>query len=156
MRANRFFIKCSKCIFGGTSVAYLGHVISTDGVAMNLDKVSAVDSCPFPRTLHTLRGFLGLIGYHQKFIAQYGEAARPLTALLKHDAFSWYNLVFQALSRHNKDCFGVNAIFGISFISYNGLLLLGCKSTPEHFQLWAQIIEGRWALAGPRACIPSE
>jgi hypothetical protein len=67
MRAHNLFIKHSKCVFGNTSVAYLGHIISGGGVIMDLVKVTAVVSWPISRSLHTLRGFLGLTGYYRKF-----------------------------------------------------------------------------------------
>jgi hypothetical protein len=89
MRQHRLFIKHSKCTFGSASVSYLGHIISEHGVAMDPDKIAAVDSWPTPRMVHALRGFLGLAGYYQKFIARYGNVARPLTTLLKRDSFRW-------------------------------------------------------------------
>jgi hypothetical protein len=42
LRAHHLHLKRSKCSFGAASVAYLGHVISADGVAMDVDKVAAV------------------------------------------------------------------------------------------------------------------
>jgi hypothetical protein len=56
---------------------------------MDPNKVTAVDSWPTPKTLRALRGFLGLTGYYHKFIARYGDIARPLMALLKRDVFRW-------------------------------------------------------------------
>jgi hypothetical protein len=102
IRRHKLFVKQSKCIFGSTTVSYLGHIISSDGVAMDLNKVTAVDSWPTPKTLRALRGFLGLTGYYRKFIARYGDIARPLMALLKRDVFCWSpkaDMAFQCLKK---------------------------------------------------------
>jgi hypothetical protein len=81
-------------------VAYLGHIISTVGVAMDADKVAAVSAWPQPHSADGLRGFLGLAGYHRKFIRNFSLIAAPLTCLLCRNAFAWDKEVedaFQAL-----------------------------------------------------------
>ncbi|XP_066373611.1 uncharacterized mitochondrial protein AtMg00860-like [Miscanthus floridulus] len=88
LRAHRLHLKCLKCSFGATSMAYLGHVISADGVAMDADKVAAVAAWPPPRSAWGLWGFLGLAGYYRKFIREFGLIAAPLTRLLRRDAFA--------------------------------------------------------------------
>jgi hypothetical protein len=83
-------------------VCYLGHVISADGVSMDSDKVAAMDSWPTLKTLRALCRFLGLTGYYHKFIANYGDIAWPLTALLKCNAFRWSpeaDVAFQCLKQ---------------------------------------------------------
>jgi hypothetical protein len=97
-------IKRSKCSFGATSMQYLGHVISDQGVAMDADKVEAVRAWPLPRTVRAVRGFLGLTGYYQKFIQSYGDIAAPLTKLMKRESFSWTpgaTSAFEALKTHS-------------------------------------------------------
>jgi hypothetical protein len=42
LQDHQLFLKKSKCEFGRSSVAYLGHVISAEGVAMDKLKVQAV------------------------------------------------------------------------------------------------------------------
>lgn len=56
---------------------------------MDNNKVQAVSSWPQPRIARGLRGFLGLAGYYQRFINNFGSIAAPLTQLLCKDAFHW-------------------------------------------------------------------
>lgn len=60
LEAQSFFIRRSKCSFGVAELEYLGHVISTQGVRPDPNKVAAVESWPVPRTVRQVRAFLGL------------------------------------------------------------------------------------------------
>ena len=44
----------SKCEFFKESVQYLGHVISTEGIAMDASKVDAILRWPAPRSMEEL------------------------------------------------------------------------------------------------------
>lgn len=75
----------SKCKFFQTSVKYLGHVISAQGIQPNPDKVAAVKEWPQPQTAKELRSFLGFTGYYRRFVRDYASIVRPLNDLLKGD-----------------------------------------------------------------------
>jgi hypothetical protein len=98
LRRHQLFVKRTKCSFGATSVAYLGHIISYEGVAMDPAKVQAIHDWPPPRSARAVRGFLGLAGYYRKFVHNYGTVAAPLTALLKKEGFSWDDAAATAFS----------------------------------------------------------
>jgi hypothetical protein len=89
LREHSLVVKWSKCSFGATTVQYLGHVISDQGVAMDADKVEAVRAWPLSQTGHADRGFLGLTGYYRKSIRSYGDIAASLTQLLEREALRW-------------------------------------------------------------------
>jgi hypothetical protein len=82
LHQHRLFVKRSKCEFGVTSIAYLGHTISATGVAMDPAKVQAVANWPQPCFARAIRRFLGLAGYYRKFVKDYGTIIASLTSLL--------------------------------------------------------------------------
>ena len=78
---------------------YLGHVINQEGVSTYKAKVEAMSNWQTPTNLKSLRGFLGLMGYYRRFIKGYGVINKPLTDLLKKDAFKWVELADQAFQK---------------------------------------------------------
>lgn len=60
---HKFLLKLSKCSFAQTTIEYLGHCISAEGVSTEPSKVEAVQNWPIPTSLKELRGFLGLTGF---------------------------------------------------------------------------------------------
>lgn len=86
---NQLHVKHSKCAFATSSVAYLSHVISAMGVAMDDDKVVIVATWSQPASARALRAFLGLAWYYRRFIKDYGTVAAPLTRLLRKEGFHW-------------------------------------------------------------------
>jgi hypothetical protein len=94
---HQFFIKESKCLFAQQSLEYLGHVITSEGIATDPSKVAAVSQWPVPTNVKELRGFLGLASYYKCFIKNYGIISYPLTNLLKKGVvFLWSSTVQQA------------------------------------------------------------
>jgi hypothetical protein len=51
-------------------------------------KIEAMKDWPHPKTLKSLCGFLGLIGYYRKFVHNCGKISAPLISLLKKNAFN--------------------------------------------------------------------
>ncbi|XP_026399123.1 uncharacterized protein LOC113294972 [Papaver somniferum] len=86
LRKHKLYVKYSKCCFAQSSLEYLRHIITADGVAADLEKIACMKSWPIPTNIKQLRGFLGLTCYYRKFI---GSIAKPLTDLLKKNAFLW-------------------------------------------------------------------
>src|SRR5438105_9775262 len=83
LREHQLYAKFSKCEFWLTEVSFLGHVLSEQGVAVDLAKVEAVMDWPTPRNVPEIRSFLGLAGYYRRFIEGFLKISKPMTALLQ-------------------------------------------------------------------------
>ena len=86
-----------KCFFGMISGLLLGHIVSKDGIAVDIGKILVMLAILAPRNLRELRGFLGCVGYYRRFIECYARLAMPLTELLKKEVeYIWTELRQQA------------------------------------------------------------
>ncbi|MCH82353.1 retrotransposon protein, partial [Trifolium medium] len=87
---KKLYAKLSKCEFWLKKVNFLGHVISSGGIAVDPAKVDAVLQWGTPESLSEIRSFLGLAGYYRRFIERFSKLALPLTQLTRKDqAFVW-------------------------------------------------------------------
>ncbi|KAL2088289.1 hypothetical protein ACEWY4_015188 [Coilia grayii] len=82
LKEHNLKLKLSKCHFFKDEVQYLGHVISSRGVATDPDKIQTVLQWKRPLTLTELRSFLGFASYYRRFVAGFAKHAGPLHKLL--------------------------------------------------------------------------
>lgn len=61
---DQWLVKLSKCRFAQDSIAYLGHVVSAQGVGTDPTKIDSIQQCPTPEDVKQLKSFLGLAGYY--------------------------------------------------------------------------------------------
>lgn len=96
-RAANMTLRLEKCRFLRTTIEYLGHEITNEGIRPGKDQIKAVSDFPRPTDVHEVRRFLGLTSYFRKFIKGLSNISKPLTSLTKKDtAFSWNTLEEEA------------------------------------------------------------
>ena len=71
----------SKCQLFQDQVAYLGHMITKDGIRPLPQYVEAVKNWPLPKTKTDARVFLGKVGYYRRFIKDFSAIAAPWTTV---------------------------------------------------------------------------
>jgi hypothetical protein len=97
------YAKFSKCEFWIKEVPFLGHVISTEGITMDPNKVKEVLEWKPPMLMSEVRSFLGLAGYNQWFIPNFSKIAKPVTELLKKGSkYIWSDTCDEAFKHLKK------------------------------------------------------
>ena len=54
----------NNCHFGKKQVAFLGHIVSEDGVATDPQQTSKVADWPVPNSQHEVRQFMGIVSHY--------------------------------------------------------------------------------------------
>lgn len=76
-------IQLDKSEFLKKEVAFLGHIVTDNGVKPNPSKIEAIQNWPIPKNQKELRGFLGILGYYRRFVRDFAKITKPLTAQLR-------------------------------------------------------------------------
>ena len=81
LKAAGLKLKPKKCSLFSKQVTFLGHVISSDGVATDPSKIQNVKDWPVPTNVSELRSFWGLFGYYRRYIKNFSATAKCLHKL---------------------------------------------------------------------------
>ena len=82
LQDNGLVVRPDKCVFGVDRVSFLGHDISSSGVAPLQSRVDAIRRFPRPTSVKALQEFLGVVNYYHRFISHAAEILSPLYDVL--------------------------------------------------------------------------
>ncbi len=65
--------KLTKCEFLKSRIKFLGHLVDGDGIHTVYSKITAVQKFPTPKSVESVRSFLGLTGYYRAFMKNFDQ-----------------------------------------------------------------------------------
>ena len=68
LREANLKLKPAKCAYCKSEVAFLGHIVSANGVIIDPAKVEKMKNWPLPPSKREVQQFLGLANYYRRFI----------------------------------------------------------------------------------------
>ncbi|EKV17510.1 hypothetical protein PDIP_31580 [Penicillium digitatum Pd1] len=83
-------VALSKSEFSVKETRFLGFIVSTDGIAVDPEKIRVVQSWTIPTTVKGIQSFLGFCNFYRRFIQGYSAISKPLHRLTRQDIpFEW-------------------------------------------------------------------
>ena len=90
LRKEKLYANLKKCTFCTDHVVFLGYVVSSQGVAVDEEKIKAIQDWPTPKTISEVRSFHGLASFYRRFVKNFSTLASPLTEIIKKNVgFKW-------------------------------------------------------------------
>lgn len=79
LKEKKVYAKLSKCELWLKEVSFLGHVVYSRGIYVDLLKVDVVLQWEILKFVTEIKSFLGLVGYYRRFIKGFSKLEMPLT-----------------------------------------------------------------------------
>ena len=90
LAANDLYLSAKKCTFHQSSVAFLGVLISPDGVSIDPSKIKAVQDWARPTNVTGIQELIGTANFVRRHIKDFSTLVRPLTLLTRKTVpFVW-------------------------------------------------------------------
>ncbi len=134
-------------------VPFIGHVVTSEGLSVDPNKVQAILDMPPPEDVAEVQRLLGLAQYLSKFLPHLADLTKPLRELNKKDVpWCWETLQQQALDRLKK------AVAGTPVLRYYDAqeeLTIQCDASPSGLGA-ALMQKGQPVAYASRAVTPVE
>ena len=82
LRKEQLYEKLSKCEFWLNEVSFLGHIVSKEGIQVDLKTLEVVVEWKPLRNVIEVRSFLGLAGYYRRFVKGLSMTVALMTRLI--------------------------------------------------------------------------
>ena len=93
-------LNADKCVFAQTSVKFLRHVVDSQGIRLDPDKIEAISEFATRTCVRDIRRFLGMVNQLSKFSPNLSDMTQPLRELLVKDrVWVWDEAQRQTFSR---------------------------------------------------------
>ena len=97
-------LNLDKCVFSTKQVKFLGHVISSNGIEVDPDKVKAIADLPAPTNVQEVRTFLGMVNQLSKFSDHLADKTKSIRELLlQGNKWTWGNAQQKAFEQIKVD-----------------------------------------------------
>lgn len=84
LRKFELYANSKKCEFFVKEIEYLKFIVSTEDIAMNLQRIEIIKNWPMLKSFRDIQVFLRFINFYRWFIYRYSVIIFPLTNLLKN------------------------------------------------------------------------
>ena len=82
LRKEQLYAKVSKCEFWLRELFFLGHIVSEEGIKVDPSEIEVILEWKPPRNVTEVHSFLGLAGYHRRFVKGFSMTANLMTRLI--------------------------------------------------------------------------
>ncbi|UYV81630.1 hypothetical protein LAZ67_20001748 [Cordylochernes scorpioides] len=148
-------VRPSKCQLFQEEVTFLGHRVDNDGIYPEENNIEKIKDLSPPKTVSSVRRFLGAVGFYRKFIAGFSEIAAPLYELAKKGTRYEWNETAQRAYDKLKSCISSASILihpdyteniliftNASDIGCGGMLSHSKNGTPQPFSFYIHKFRG--------------
>lgn len=90
LRDHQLYAKFSKCEFQENRIQYLEHIISKEGLAVDVENIRCMVNWLIQKDVSTIRSFIEIVGYCTRFIDGFSRLSYRITSLYKKGVkFKW-------------------------------------------------------------------
>ncbi|MES9880447.1 MAG: RNase H-like domain-containing protein [Sedimenticola sp.] len=90
LRDKNLTLNRDKCDFCKTSLTYMGHTLTGEGLMPQNSKIEAVLNTKPPKNVKEVKSFLGLVNFSAKFLPNFATVSEPIRKLTRRsEEFVW-------------------------------------------------------------------